>query len=836
MKKTLRKSMSVLLAFALLASLALLPSSALPSTSELQTTTGIDTMPRGLFWSIADYFVEQGLFGDLSTIASGKSYAPTISNIDQEAMFGDLPWRGEYLLADDTFGAMNYAFARVQNHATNGYYSDKQAIGVGTSQNLFQEGATTTGTIDNVGTHGSGSFYFNPTANAKVLAYTYVAPYSGTYKITNPNVVTSQQLYKYFTAYGNDAELGFAVVKMGKDDTLASAERLYPASGDFAYIYSKNGGVDSDDDGVNDTAGTTGKVTYPHQDTVFGSGLEVHLEKGEVIRFVYNASDISASYSTATLQFRGGVITLVSKDPTDESMLNTYKAGTTNTSLLSLMNAWETYFVNHSGYDSISPTISGTVATRNLSLADASQEEILASSPWRAEYMNADGILQQMTYISARKYTTYDATTGTESSATFNKRWMGVDSSNVQLLWSEGRPAVAAGGVNSNYHNATFLQPNNNYKVIAWTYTAPVDGNYLVKSPYRTVVAQAVSTNAKYAVVKIVDDQTVASATRVFPTDGSDYTLNDDNGFDQISSAGITVSLKKGEKLAFVVDDTEATAHKWVKVYPDVALVSMTVDGEVQTVFADEFVDVDNPTATAGETVNVKVDAERAKQMQAASLIVTDAKGKRLTVTRKGFREDLFTYDEYTFTMPADGSAYVKQAYVTEDQAINFGILGAQYRQSGGEADGIRFGTQFWCDYDAETGKHTFVDNGVSYTVVSAGTLITRRTILDTLAGRAGATAEAYMTLEALGADETYGKYLRNIRKSDNVYYDVTNEYMEFVGGITGLAQSDYPSGTPYEWVFCGRGYVIAEDAEGNAKTFYTAIYDKSINELMGVA
>lgn len=360
---------------------------------------------------------------------------------------------------------------------------------------------------------------------------------------------------------------------------------------------------------------------------------------------------------------------------------------------------------------------------------------------------------------------------------------------------------------------------------------------YLVKSPYRTVVAQSAGTNAKYAVVKIVDDQTVASATRVFPSDGADYTVNDTDGFDQIPSAGISVELKKGEKLAFVVDDTEATAHKWVKVYPDVALTDLTIDGEVQTVFTDEFVDADNPTATAGETVTITVDAERAKQMEAASLLVVDAKGNRVTVTRAGFREDLSISDTYTFTMPADGSkVYVFQSYVTEDAAINFNVLGAQYRKSGGEADGIRFGTQFWCDYDAETGKHTFVDNGVTYTVVSAGTLITRRTILDTLANHAGATAEEYMTFEAFGADATYGKYLRNIRKSDNLYYDVTNEYMEFVGGITGLAQSDYPSGTPYAWVFCGRGYVVAEDANGNTKTFYTAIYDKSINELMGVA
>lgn len=229
-------------------------------------------------------------------------------------------------------------------------------------------------------------------------------------------------------------------------------------------------------------------------------------------------------------------------------------------------------------------------------------------------------------------------------------------------------------------------------------------------------------------------------------------------------------------------------------------------------------VTVDNNMALAGDKVTITVtDNSLAK---AGGLTVVDASGTKVAVTRVGYRNG-GNASQYTFTMPTSTPVKVKFAKVDANLTANIGGLGVQLRiatdSSKGVYDGIRFGTQF--RYDINNG--TFVVDGTTYTVKSCGTLITRTEILDNI--RQDTSKEEYFTIDGWDKGKN-AKYLINIPQTK--LYDKCDEYIEFVGGITGLKSSHY------NYEFAGRGYVIAE-ANGEEHTFYTDIMTASVNEIM---
>lgn len=225
---------------------------------------------------------------------------------------------------------------------------------------------------------------------------------------------------------------------------------------------------------------------------------------------------------------------------------------------------------------------------------------------------------------------------------------------------------------------------------------------------------------------------------------------------------------------------------------------------------------VNDAYAQPGDDVIITVADDT--NVKAATLIVRDNNGKRIPTERRGFRNG-GNAKEFTFKMP-DASPItveVEQYDEANTQKPNIGSLGVQLRyaenSANGKFDGIRFGTQFRYD----TNNNTFKIADKTYTVVSCGTLVTRDVILNELRGNVA--KEDYFTLEAWSSE--FSKYLINIPQTK--VYDKCDEYLEFVGGITGLKSAHY------NFAFTARGYVVAE-FEGQKYTFYSDIVTAKIN------
>lgn len=230
-------------------------------------------------------------------------------------------------------------------------------------------------------------------------------------------------------------------------------------------------------------------------------------------------------------------------------------------------------------------------------------------------------------------------------------------------------------------------------------------------------------------------------------------------------------------------------------------------------------VTVDNNMATAGDTVTITVDDDIA--VKAGGITVVDADGEKVAINRVGFREG-GNANKYTFTMPAVQPVRVRLEKLTASQTgANIAGLGAQLRFASNATDGIYDGVRFGTQLRYNTVNDTINIGGTDYNLVKCGTIVTRSEILENLRG--DKSQEEYFTLDGWDADKN-AKYLINIPQTK--LYDKCDEYIEFVGGITGLKSKHYG----YEFV--GRGYVVAEK-NGKEYTFYTDIITAVPNEIM---
>lgn len=236
-----------------------------------------------------------------------------------------------------------------------------------------------------------------------------------------------------------------------------------------------------------------------------------------------------------------------------------------------------------------------------------------------------------------------------------------------------------------------------------------------------------------------------------------------------------------------------------------------------KTVICADGISVNDEYAQFGNDVIITVSNDIT--LKAGTLIVKDAKGDRVATERVGFRKG-GNGDKIGFTMPINAPVTVELEQYDESTAqnANIGILGVQARyaadSTNGVFDGIRFGTQFRYDIN----NNTFEISDKTYTVVSCGTIVTRDTILNLLRGNSA--REDYFTLD--GWQSKYDKYIINIPQTK--VYDSCDDYIEFVGGITGLTNKHY------KYVFAARGYVVAE-CDGQQYTFYTDIVTSSLKD-----
>ena len=221
-------------------------------------------------------------------------------------------------------------------------------------------------------------------------------------------------------------------------------------------------------------------------------------------------------------------------------------------------------------------------------------------------------------------------------------------------------------------------------------------------------------------------------------------------------------------------------------------------------------VTIDDPLATAGDTVTLTVQPDEGKALRMGSLLVL-AGGKKIRPERQGRRTDRQD-GVYTFTMPDTGTAQIAAAFVDAGTA-DFASLGAQYHTADGKTDGLRFG--FALAYDTASG--TLTHQGKTYTVCEYGALITTRAVLDAVRGE---MPEG----DCLTVDAAWGERADERKQIPAAaVLDISGSYAEYACAVEGLdpAKDDV--------IYSARGYAVLADGEGGTVTLYAPIKNFSL-------
>ncbi|MBP3936369.1 MAG: hypothetical protein IK954_02150 [Clostridia bacterium] len=511
------------------------PTVALVETDAELYTTGSLSNLSGMAWEMEDFFL--GLNG-----TSGTTY-----EMSQDSLLEGNPWRAEYLTAEQVFAQTDRATFSQGTAITNRKFGM-----VNRAQLLTIQGST----ADKAGVHEAANTYtayFHPyqndTMDYRVLAYSYTAPYAGTYSISQLRsayaVKTPQQMAEAEAATdGQKIKLGFAIVKMSGDDYAdETVTRLYPTDGsDYAYITSES-------DSRNLSVPTIN---------------EVYLKQGETIRFIVDVTENTYTGSWGYLEF--GFRPQVSLIATEAENYDIYSAGY-RTDLSGLAWAMENHVVEN-----------GLKSQQVSKIAVG--ELVDADYPWRSEYLRytSSGVVgfQPMTRLSATI-----ATDGNEASATYgNKaitnRKYGYEAQ-TQLVSIQGGSYSATDLWGGLQMSAAIYEPylctQNGHRVLAYSYVVPVSGHYTlsqiesVRSPKST--AQMAAAEAEHnGVIKIgvaihkmsADDNGFepSASTKLWPVDAN-YAYIDNTARELNLPTLENVYLEKGEVLRFVIDAREST-------------------------------------------------------------------------------------------------------------------------------------------------------------------------------------------------------------------------------------------------------------------------------------
>ncbi len=212
-------------------------------------------------------------------------------------------------------------------------------------------------------------------------------------------------------------------------------------------------------------------------------------------------------------------------------------------------------------------------------------------------------------------------------------------------------------------------------------------------------------------------------------------------------------------------------------------------------------------TANEGEfayTLDVKPNA--GYELQAGSLYVTDANGKKVAPTRIGFRE---TGDgtKYTFTAAAEGTVSAEFTKPTT-QKPNIGNIGTSVNE---ELAGVRFVSRL--SFTTEAGDMYVTLNGARYAVTDYGMLI-------------GLTSVIGDNTLDIALAETNSLVKKMSIKNAGIYYDLWDTGLDMSVCITGVDKVTGGADMP----ITARAYVTVMMGE-QAVALYAAPFTSTFNQ-----
>ena len=264
--------------------------------AELYQEKGVNSYLSSMFWATENYYVEEVFSGyEYADATAGDYNIVSTDGLDTiTANYSDgSTWRAEYYdKSTDTFKNLDYITGRLKVNADGEKKTERLAFGVDNSNaSLFSTQPNIAYTDTGIAKNGTPEKYNNntlvtPNANYSVLGCSYTAPEEGVYFVNYPwQALNMSSTWKtIYEKFPNDKiKVKLSVVKMSAGDTLSNAKTVFECSREMTA----------------EDANTDNATIIPTVDAIFN----VHLNKGEVLRFVIDMSESTRFTSYAQVKF-----------------------------------------------------------------------------------------------------------------------------------------------------------------------------------------------------------------------------------------------------------------------------------------------------------------------------------------------------------------------------------------------------------------------------------------------------------------------------------------------------------------------------------------------------